>query len=64
MPKTKQKQARQHEWNYELGNESCTQCGIIKAYADGEPCEEEDLTMWCNPGELVLEMLDRQAEKD
>ena len=25
---------------------------------------EEDMKIWCNPGESVLEMIHRQAEKD
>lgn len=58
------KEPREHKWDSAADNESCTLCGIIKEYADDEPCEDEDLSMWCNPGESVSEMLHRQAAKD
>lgn len=58
------KKPREHKWDNAPVDESCELCGVIKAYAYDEPCEDEDLTMWCNPGESVSEMLARQSEKD
>ena len=64
MTKAKAQQARQHKWSVEDGEEACTYCGGLREYEEDEPCEEEDLSMWCAPGESVSEMLHRQASKD
>ena len=43
----------------------CLVCGLGRNDTEWpEPCEEEDLSMWCAPGESVQEMLRRASEKD
>jgi hypothetical protein len=42
----------------------CINCGIIEEYADGEPCEEEDLSIWCAPNQTPLDAIRQAAERD
>jgi len=53
---------KQHIWDAE--KYACIECGGIFEYEKNEPCEEEDLSMWCAPGQSVSEMLAQRAEKD
>ena len=45
-------------------NGKCLNCGIIEKYADGEPCEEEDLSMWCSPSQTPIKAIRQAAERD
>jgi predicted nucleic-acid-binding Zn-ribbon protein len=49
---------------HKFEDRSCKHCGIMEEYAEDEPCEKEDLSMWCAPGQSVQEMLKIQAEKN
>ena len=42
----------------------CLNCGIMEEYADGESCEEEDLSMWCAPNQTPLGAIRQAAERD
>jgi hypothetical protein len=49
---------------HEFIDGECKHCGIIEKYADDEPCEPEDLTMWCAPGQTPLDAIQQAAERD
>jgi len=42
----------------------CLNCGIIEEYAEGEPCEEENLSMWCAPNQTSMEAIRQAAKRD
>jgi hypothetical protein len=43
----------------------CVQCGLHDDDEEfSEPCEPEDLSMWCAPGQSVMEMLEQAADRD
>lgn len=58
----KQITPKAHKWDSE--NYSCIECGGLFEFEANEPCEEEDLSMWCTPGQSVSEMLELQSAKD
>ena len=43
---------------------SCIKCGLVAFLFEEEPCEPEDLSMWCGPGQSVSSMLKNAADKD
>jgi hypothetical protein len=42
----------------------CINCCIMEEYADGEPCEEEDLSIWCAPNQKPLDAIRQAADRD
>ena len=53
-----------HKWD-KSKTPVCDYCGIAKDDTDAlEPCEPEDLSIWCAPGQSVSDMLARAAERD
>jgi len=43
---------------------SCKHCGIMEEYLENEPCEKENLSMWCPPNQTPLEAIRQATERD
>jgi hypothetical protein len=58
------KTTKQHNWS--ITGRICMRCGCLQddTTEAREPCEPEDLSAWCAPGQSVTEMLRLAAEKD
>ena len=53
-----------HKWEDENGYR-CSRCGMTQDAPDAiSPCEPEDLSMWCAPGQSVKDMLMIASERD
>lgn len=65
MPRKQPKTAKAtpHKWTSASGY--CAMCGCRQDDLDAiGPCEPEDLSAWCAPGQSVGEMLERASERD
>jgi len=49
---------------HKFKNGLCTHCGIMEEYVENEPCEKENLSMWCSPNQTPLDAIQQAVERD